>query len=327
MANALAAWMSRSRIILLIKFVIALGALLYVVYLVDWEQSIEVIRRADKRWLLSGFGLSLLGLYFAACRWCVLLRAAQSAYGIVQAYRAYLTGTFFGLVMPGVIGGDATRIWLCHRATGAGMPLVVATVLLERILGVVALLMLLSVGLTLYPSATRGLGVGFVPLLALVGLSGIVALPRVLNRLWVMQQTHRLRATNRLLGWVLNLSGKLAGLRTIRGRNLLLALLLSFLFQLLDIAATYLFAQALEIGLSTSMLLVAMPVVYLATVLPISPGGLGVREGALVLVLALFGIAASDAAILALVVFANRAAIGLLGGLQHVLLKKTAGPA
>lgn len=315
--------MNRSQIILLIKFVIAIVALLYVVYLVDWEQSIKVIRHADKRWLLSGFGLSLLGLYFAACRWCILLRAAKRRYDILSAYRAYLTGTFFGLVMPGVIGGDATRIWLCHRATDTSMPLVVATVLLERILGVAALLILLSIGLTLFPFATRGLGVGFVPMLAFGGLCGIIAMPLVLDRVLLMQQSPRPRATNRFVGWVLTLIGKLAGLRTIKVTNLLFALLLSIIFQLLDISATYVFAQALEINLTTSMLLVAMPVVYLATVLPISPGGLGVREGALVLILAIFGISASDAAILALVVFANRAAIGMLGGLQHVLFKKT----
>jgi hypothetical protein len=58
--------------------------------------------------------------------------------------------------------------------------------------------------------------------------------------------------------------------------------------------------------------------VYLATVLPISPGGLGVREGTLVIVLAQFGLAASDAALLAVAVFLNRVAVGAVGAVQHL---------
>lgn len=309
----------RRKVILILKFFIAIIALIYVVYLVDWERSVKVLRQADIRWLLSAFGLSLLGLYFAAFRWVILLRAAKKLYSVVSAYRAYLTGTFYSLAMPGVIGGDATRIWLCHRTIDASISLVAATVLLERVLGVLALLFLLSVGISFFPITTRGLGVGIVPTLALLGLCGIIALPFLVRRFSISQQFQGRCADNRFITWILKASKGLAPLKTVRVTHLLSALILSVIFQLFDIAVTYSIAQALEIKLSTSMLLVAMPIVYLATVLPISPGGLGVREGALVFVLAQFGISAADAALLALAVFVNRAAVGVLGGLQYLV--------
>lgn len=316
--------MNRSRKILLLKFTVAIAALLYVVHLVDWNNSINILKRADPAWLFSGFLCSLICFYPAAIRWVILLRAAKKQYSVYSAYRSYLTGTFFGLVMPGVVGGDATRIWLCRRSTDASITLISATVLLERVLGVVALLIFLSIGVNFFPHAKRELGAGIVPILTLIGLCSIFALPYLLNKYINNHSSEPHYTNNRFSNFASKISKELEHLKGISISHLFFALLFSGIFQLFDIAATYSIAQALEIDLSASMLLVAMPIVYLATVLPISPGGLGVREGTLVLVLALFGVSSSNAAILALAVFANRAAVGFLGGLQYLIIDKRA---
>jgi uncharacterized membrane protein YbhN (UPF0104 family) len=308
----------RRHVLLTLKFTIAIAALIYVVYLVDWERSIKVLRHADWRWLLTGYGLSLLGIYAAALRWVVLLRAVHKFYGVIAAYRAYLTGTFYSLAMPGVIGGDAARVWLCYRVIDASVSLVTATVLLERALGVLALLLLLSTGFAFFPIAQSGLSAGIAPALAAGGLFGLLVLPTLLRKFSLTGQSRDWYGNRRIITFLFRIAGGLAPIKKIRVIHLLVALILSVVFQSFDIAVTYSIAQALEIKLSAPMLLVAMPIVYLATVLPISPGGLGIREGALVFVLAQFGIAAADAALLALMVFFNRAAVGTLGGLQYL---------
>jgi glycosyltransferase 2 family protein len=66
------------------------------------------------------------------------------------------------------------------------------------------------------------------------------------------------------------------------------------------------------------MLLITMPIVYLATVLPIAPGGLGIRESVLVMTLGTFSIVHADAALLAIAVFLNRVLVGLVGGLLFI---------
>ncbi|WP_431065195.1 lysylphosphatidylglycerol synthase transmembrane domain-containing protein [Methylotuvimicrobium sp.] len=308
----------RRFVLLALKFLVAIAALSYVIYIVDWNRSINLLQHADLRWLSLGYSLSLVSLFVAALRWTILLRAVNQIFNVISAYRAYLTGTFYSLAMPGVIGGDVARVWLCYREIDASVSLVTATVLLERALGVLTLLILLNVGITFFPIVNSGLGLGIAPFLAGAGLFGVFVLPSLLRRFARDEGRQDGYGNSRIIKAFSLLIKELVPIKSVRVVHLLVALLLSVIFQLLDIAVTYSIAQALSIKLTASMLLVAMPIVYLVTVLPISPGGLGVREGALVFVLAQFGISAADAALLALTVFVNRAAVGILGGLLHL---------
>ncbi len=310
--------LNRRRALLILQLTVAAGALIYVLWLVDWRRAAEVLGQADVRWLGAAFVLLLSGFVPAALRWTGLLRAMAVRYGRVAAYRAYLTGAFYGLAMPGVIGGDAARIWFCLRETQAPLTLVAGTVLAERVLGVVALLLILSLGIYWYPASDGGANISWAPLLALTLLGGIAAFPWMLRRISFAMPEVTCREHGRwgkISGRILK---ELAPIKRLGVVHLLTALVLSILFQTFDILSTYVIGQALGLELNVQMLLIAMPIVYLATVLPISPGGLGVREGTLVIVLAQFGLTGSDAALLALAVFLNRVAVGMVGAAQHL---------
>lgn len=310
--------MNRQRVLRILQFTVALGALAYVGWLIDWRRAVAVLGQADARWLGVAFALSLVGFIPAALRWTGLLGAVRVRYRMVAAYRAYLMGTFYSLAMPGVIGGDAARVWFCIRETRTALALVATTVLAERALGVVALLLILSLGVYLYPAASGSGVTRWAPLLALLLLSGIAALPWFTRRFTLatpVAKPCQVRRVSTFIRWV---GDRLAPIQAVGIMVLLDALTLSILFQVVDILSTYAIGRALGLDLSVTILLVAMPIVYLATVLPISPGGLGVREGTLVIVLAQFGHAASDVALLALTVFLNRVAIGAVGAVQHL---------
>ena len=303
---------------LVLQLTVAAVAVIYVLWLVDWQRAAEVLGQADVRWLAVAFALLLSGFVPAALRWTGLLQALGVGYGRVAAYRAYLTGAFYGLAMPGVIGGDAARVWFCLRETQAPLTLVAGTVLAERVLGVVALLSILSVGVYLYPAQSIGANIEWAPAAALILVAAIAGLPWILRRMSFATS----RVTSRRFGKWENRFRRvfkpLSPIKRLRALHLLSGLALSVVFQTFDILATYAIGQALSLEVSMQMLLIAMPIVYLATVLPISPGGLGVREATLVIVLAQFGLSAPDAAFLAVTVFLNRVAVGMVGAGQHL---------
>lgn len=311
--------MDRRRLLVALQIIVALAASVYVVWLIDWSEAVAVMAAADPRWFLLAFMLSLIAFIPAALRWVGLLRGMGVGYRLVSGYLAYLTGTFYSLAMPGVIGGDAARIWLCRRETGARLWLIAASVLTERALGVAALLVVLSIGLGLFPAASRVWVTEAAPFLAVSVLLGVAGFPWLLRRL----ETAALPSGYGGAGAVIRRAGtwllqRLAPVKDLGIGPIAIALSLSLGFQLLDIAVTFAIGQALGLDLNMMVLFVAMPIVYLATVLPVSPGGLGVREAALVVVLSQFGIAAADAALLALAVFLNRVAVGCVGAVQHM---------
>ena len=90
------------------------------------------------------------------------------------------------------------------------------------------------------------------------------------------------------------------------------------LSQIFDILGSYYMSRAISLNLPLIVLFVVIPIVYITTVLPISLGGLGVREGVLTLLLARVGIPASDAITFSLALYLNRVIIALLGGFLQV---------
>ena len=299
------------------KLTLGLTILGFVLWLVDWGQAIEVAGHADAKWLVIAFACLLLSFIPAAMRWAGLLRALGISYLRVACYRVYLIGAFYSLAMPGVIGGDAARVFFCQRETLAPLALVAGTVLMERGLGALAMITLLSLGLYVYPEELLGIDFAWAPGFALLLLVFVASLPLV----WRALPLNKLQIVALEDGkWQKRFKTfleQLAPFTRMRALHLLGALGLSFLFQALDILATFAIAKGLGLEVSIWMLLVAMPVVFLATVLPISPAGLGVREGTLVVVLTQFGLSAPEAALLAVAVFLNKVAVGLVGAAQH----------
>lgn len=66
--------------------------------------------------------------------------------------RLYLLGMFYNLFLPGGIGGDAYKVWLLHRLRYATVKPLAEAVLLDRINGLVAILMLLVALLPFFPA-------------------------------------------------------------------------------------------------------------------------------------------------------------------------------
>jgi uncharacterized membrane protein YbhN (UPF0104 family) len=102
--------------------------------------------------------------------------------------------------------------------------------------------------------------------------------------------------------------------------TLLTALAASYAIWLLDFVAVWLLAQAVNLPLHFIDVTLAMSVAYASTILPISVGGHGIREGALLATLTALGALATPATqeqglLLALLVWLSTIFWSLFGGL------------
>ena len=91
---------------------------------------------------------------------------------------------------------------------------------------------------------------------------------------------------------------------------------LGVLYQVLALLALVLVAWTVGVELSFALAAVVAPIVIMATLMPISVGGLGVREGAFVLLLGEAGIGGAQATVVSLL----SAAAVLLAGAAVMLL-------
>jgi hypothetical protein len=100
--------------------------------------------------------------------------------------------------------------------------------------------------------------------------------------------------------------------------TLLSAVAFGIAFQASEIAVFVLAGSILRIDVPTAAFFAIVPVVYFATLAPISLGGLGVREGVLTWMLSKLGVPASDAVLLAFLVYLNRVLVAALGGVVQL---------
>lgn len=289
--------MSRARIL---QFVVTASCIGLLVWLADLGEVLTVLRSANPVWLSVAILVAFADRALMVGKWLPLVKIQLPDISTSIAARAYL-GSGIGLyALPSFVGADGLRALALGRGRGA-VPLVSASIAAERLLGLLAssVVALVAVGVGI----TEGLDLlVLVPWAALAVAAALISLLASLH-----DRVHRWfdkLSVARFLDPVKKFVRKTGrGYTRYRKEKGLLALVgaLSCVEQLLPVLIGWLIALALGVPASIVAFLVAAPLAALVSRLPISLGGLGVHEGALVYVLNLFGISTAEALTISLV--------------------------
>lgn len=266
-------------------------------------------RAAAVPWLVAGLVTWLGAIVLATVRWQKVLTALELPSDLPPLLSYSFAGLFVANFLPSTIGGDVLRVSRLSASTGQG-PASFASVVLERLTGFVVLPVITLAALLTHPAllhlglATRVsvlFSVG--TLVLLVGILALVGNPRVGQRLADRQSWLRFAGAVHL------------GFDRIRRHpGAAAAVLISgFAYQLMVVVAAWIASHALGINLGWAPVLAFIPVVAMAQVLPVSVNGLGLREGALVLLLGPLGVPTAQAVALGLLMYGMNLAVSLLG--------------
>ena len=220
-------------------------------------------------------------------------------FGVVLRFT--VLSNFVELFVPG--GLDVVRVYALSRASG-DLALSFSSVLVERMIGLLTLLLIVLVGLVAGPPGLRA---------ALGYLAGLGLALLLLGCLALLQPTLR-AVTERLISacWLAPVQRRLvklyAHLDAYADQPILMikAVFMAFAMHALRIATTMMAAWSLGIELAWITWLIIVPIAVFVAQLPISVGGIGVRELTFVSLLALVGVPAEAAFTLSLLLYALR---------------------
>ena len=297
----------------LLRIVVSLGALTFILLTIGLQEIVNLLREADLRLMLAAFALFATGTVARAVRWMALLRALDIQAPLRRLVELYFVGTFFNIFLPSGFGGDAVRVLELTKDTHAASAL--GTVIVDRMTGI---LMLFAMALAALPFSGGLLPAGTATAIGLMAAGGLTAGGVVL-------QGGLLRRWGGWLPGPLSLSGEGALARTFQAvtdcgpRAIAQALGMSLLFNLLLVSVNYLAARAVGVDIAPAYFLLFVPVLSITLMLPISVGGLGVREGTAIILFGQAGVdeAAAVAASLA-VYIVTTVLTGLLGGVIYL---------
>lgn len=265
--------------------------------------------------LAGGIAFTTLGIVLSAYRWQRVLAAMQLPSKLRPLLEAYLASQFLSNFLPSTIGGDALRVTRLSALSrdhndGGGTPAAFASVVLDRMSGWLILPVLCIAGLLINPSLLH-LGRSSRAALA-ISLTALVALVAVVAAAGSPQLGGRLAGHD---SWLRFLGAVHLGLARMARRPgaALQVVAASVIYQLAIVAAGILAAKAIGISIGPTALLAFIPVVSIVQVLPVTVGGLGVREGAFTLFLQPLGVPAGQAIALGLAMYAMHLIASLLG--------------
>ena len=275
------------RVVLAAKLVFAILAIVIVAVMVDWR-TVATDPHGLILPILAGLAVMVPALMATALRWKLLIGTeTPRRFSFLNALRGWCLGLFVNLVVPGVVGGDVARAHYASVRAQIKYPRSLLVVFTERLFGLLTICLLGAIGLlvndhlerfTTAPAAQLALALLLVSTILLAGM-GLI---------------HRYAEIPLLLFPLL--------------------LLLSVAGQSSDFLLVHLYGRAVSVDIPLATLLLVLPLVFLATVLSLTPGGTGVREVTLTALLTLAGVPVSAAALVALMLMVTKIGFACLCG-------------
>lgn len=269
-------------------------------------------------WYAAGFLLCVLVTAGTMLRWRIVLRTLGICLPFRKISSLVLVGAFFNSFLPGATGGDLVKAYYAAREVRTDRTTAVASVFLERLIGMPALLlfagslMLLKLDLFLSDPFAR-FALAFVGLLAFLTVAGLsVVLARHIFEQW---RLFRMLETRTAIGPTLR---KAYDAMFVLRRNpgaVARAFLLSIALQAAVIASGFCYARGIGEDVAAADFFPLFSSTLIISAIPVTPGGLGIRETATVFLLQSAGIGPANALLLSLLFYISTVMIGIPGGI------------
>jgi len=293
-----------------VNIAVSIGLIVWVLSGLSLSDLVTVATTANATLLVLALSLHGTGLMLSSVRWATLLKMQNLEVSLRAAVLLTWIACFFNAVLPTSIGGDVVRSYLASKQNGKVMETAIS-VIFERLAGMAALLILFGIGVIwlYYFSAEQSLW-------KLAGLSsaGFISAGCVSSARKALWQTAlagtELREKFGRIGAVLIAYKS-------HKRKLWRILILSLMLQINVIVYYYIIAAALGIQLSFFYFCLFIPPIVILTMLPVSVGGVGVREAAFLFFLAPLGIAPAEIVSLSLWSYILALLANLSGGLVY----------
>ncbi|CAN5480862.1 lysylphosphatidylglycerol synthase transmembrane domain-containing protein [soil metagenome] len=284
----------------------------------DTSSMLEQFRQMNLAWTAAALAMYGAMLIVSAWRWRLLLRIQEVSVGFGRLTQSFLVATFFNNFLPSNIGGDVVRV--ADTASYArSKTLATTVVLLDRVLGLVALLAVAAAAsaLAFYAGVhLRGMQYVWGALTAIViGLVFVLRHPARIGRATGRFAAGRAAGVHRRFQSLLDAMARFGG----QPRRLWSAFVGAIAVQLLLVLFYICAAHSLAVPLPLLAASVIVPVSLAVQMVPVSINGFGVREAVFAFFFASLGLDVSSALTLSLGSAALIMLFSLSGGVVFLL--------
>jgi len=263
-----------------------LGGSAAALLLLSWMLPLDQLWAAMRRLPLWVFALTLAAYLtthtVASLKWRMMVNTAGAGLGYTPAVRCYFAGLFGNVFLPSIVGGDLIRAGLAMRSAQHRAGAVLAS-LLDRMLDVLALGLVAGFGALMVPRAlderSRRVFLALAAVFALLALGVALLVALFPARRFSHGRRRKLVKLRQAVRAMARRPGRVAAVMG-------LAVLIQSSFALLNAWI----GRWCGLDVPLYVWLFAWPLGKVSAMLPLTQGGIGVREAALAALLLPFGV-------------------------------------
>ncbi|MDH3670786.1 MAG: flippase-like domain-containing protein [Gammaproteobacteria bacterium] len=300
----------------LVKLGVSLGLLYFILSVVPLSDILGNLRDTRPWPALAGLALMPVMFYLLATQTRVLATQQGMSLSVGQIFRISFITNFYGLFLPGTLAGGVIRWYKYARVDNKPIE-ALATIAFGRLLNTLVAVALGMLCWALDNTARQDAAVG-------ASLGVVLALLVFIYWLFSHQDHARQLATKLdarayVPALVRSATGRIlraaSEFHRLPVRRILSISVVLLIYHLLGIASYVLFSRALEIDTSVISLGWIRTAVLLVILIPVSIGGLGIREGGLIYMLHAYGVSPALAVALSLLLFGRKLLAGAIGAI------------
>ncbi len=311
--------MKKIHISTIIKLLISIILIGWIIHKVNLIKLKDILISANLLWILAAVSLHIYAYWASGKRWQILLNALEVKESVKNLIKSYLVGTFFNQFLPTIVGGDMIRaIDLSEPCQSLTKSLTI--ILLERFIGIIALLSLVNIGFILRMKYLDEVSyVSYWPIYAQITfIVSIIVLFSMGNVITNEVERHvPNKFIKKVLYKILLVLNTLTKFRS-HPIPLLKAFVLSVTLQLVFILHYYFLSISIGLHMSFAFLLIIIPIIFLLSMLPVSINGIGLREGLFIYFFSKIGVSPEKSLTICILGFSITLFYGLIGGLIYM---------
>lgn len=262
-----------------LRLVFSGGLLFFLCRAIDTQALVQYFLQIKILWICAAFCLLLFLRFAVSVKWQIILKHHAINIPFLELLRVVIVSTTIGQLLPAGVGTDLIRGYSLSKKYGQRLGMA-ATIIIDRIVGMVSLFFLALIGSVC--SYFLGVNTGLIVILSSINLFFLLIwyqshlLKKIVDAIiptWPRLNTIRQKLLNlvdivsdkeknrTILPWIFNLSVAV---------------------QLLRCLVFYILYLSFGHHINFIYFVVFIPLLFAITLIPVSIGGLGVREGVLV---------------------------------------------
>lgn len=294
---------------LFLKFSLSALFLIIVLNNVDFESILAVLSCVDIPIFVAAIAVFVVSQIIYVFCWRFVLGKQGFSYRKRDLLQIHFAGTFFDVFVPGGVGGEFYRVIKIGTSFA-----VISSIFILRLLALFTLLLFSLLGFLIHKQIRAEFSIIFVIILGIIGIPLTIL---VLKRVLVLVSLRRRIDSAAWLEKIKKAEGVF-----FQARNFLPLLFGIFAYELVSIFIYFILAHALKLPVSFFEIFFIIPVSILFSSLPISIGGLGVREFIYIKTFSFIGLESAQAVSFSILIYVIRIAVALFGAVIYFSLIK-----